>query len=264
MEYIYETHLHTMEGSACSNTLAEDYIDYMIGLGYSGIIVTDHFFNGNCAVPKDLPWDKKVELYCSGYKHAAEAAKDKGLAVFFGIEYNFDGDEYLLYGVDEDWLLSNPDIMQKDRFEVYEAVHSAGGIMVQAHPYRERGYLKAIHLTPELCDGAEIFNAGNPDWQDALGYQYANDRNFLFSAGSDIHNFSQDDMGGMSFPYPIHSIKEYVSAFLKGDGTPVFKRNVHGGNSSFNRVTDDIALTVPSRTPSLEVIWHKKANVSAQ
>lgn len=258
MEYIYETHLHTMEGSACSNTPAKDYIDYMISLGYSGIIVTDHFFNGNCAVPKDLPWAQRVEQYCSGYKNALEAAKGTDLTVLFGIEYNFEGDEFLLYGVGEDWLLSNPDIMEKDRFQVYESVHSAGGIMIQAHPYRERGYLNAIHLTPEVCDGAEVYNSGNPDWQNALGYQYALKKGFIMSAGSDIHDPAMKDMGGMCFPYEIKSIEDYVRAFLKGDGTPVFRKDVHSNKSSFTKVSEDTSLTKPSQSSTLEIITHHK------
>ena len=260
MEYIYETHLHTLEGSACSNTPASDYIDFMRSLGYSGIIVTDHFFNGNCAVPKDLSWEKKVELYCEGYQNALKAANGKNLSVFFGIEYNFDGDEYLLYGVDKMWLLSNPNIMGRNRFEVYKAVHEAGGIMIQAHPYRERGYLNAIHLTPEICDGIEVYNAGNPDWQNALAYKYASEYKFLTSAGSDIHNLSQNDVGGISFPYPINTISEFVSAFLNGDGTPVFKRRIQDGEANFINVCEDDALSIPSQTSTLDVIWHNSNN----
>ncbi len=255
MEYIYETHLHTIEGSACSSTPGENYIDYMKDLGYSGIIVTDHFFNGNSAIPKELPWEKKVELYCKGYEHA-KAVATEDFSVLFGIEYNFQGDEYLLYGVDKEWLLSNPDIMEKDRFEVYKIVHKWGGIMVQAHPYRERGYLSAIHLTPDVCDGAEVYNASNPDYQNALGFDYAQKRGMRMAAGSDIHNFGLENMGGMSFPHPIRSIEDYVKAFMDGEGTPVVKRNASEKNSVFRSVFEDEMLTVPSKEPSLEVIYH--------
>ena len=42
MEFIYETHLHTIEGSACSRTPAVDHIAYMKALGYySGAIEAD-------------------------------------------------------------------------------------------------------------------------------------------------------------------------------------------------------------------------------
>ena len=268
MDYIYETHMHTSEASACAGTPGRDYIEYMIAAGYSGMIVTDHFFNGNSRVPRDLPWADRIEQYCSGYEHAREAAevvnavRIKGNAnadlftVLFGVEYNFECDEYLIYGIDKDWLLRNPDILSQSRKEVYDTVHAAGAIMVQAHPYRERGYIEKIHLTPDICDGAEIFNAGNPPWQDALAYQYATEHSFLPSAGSDIHRLGQHYMGGMQFPYRIETIDDYVRAFLSGDGTPVFCRDVTDPKARFRPVVDEPELTVPTKRPSLPVVFH--------
>ncbi len=253
--YVYETHLHTIEGSACSNTPAVDYIDYMKELGYSGVIVTDHFFNGNSAIPRDLPWEQKIELYTRGYERMRYAAGDD-FTVLFGVEYCFSGDEFMIYGINKRWLMDNPDIMEKDRHSVYKAVHEAGAIMIQAHPYRERGYLSAIHLTPDACDGAEVYNAANPDWQNALAYEYAKDNKLRMAAGSDIHNFRLEDMGGMSFPYPISTIKEFAQAFLAGDGTPVCKRDVHSGHSEFRPVEDDPLLTTVTQGPTLDVYWH--------
>ena len=115
MKYIYETHLHTIEASACSKTPAREYIDHMTNLGYSGIIVTDHFFTGNSCVPKDLPWEERIDIYCSGYEHALEAAKGHDLTVMFGIEFNFQGDEFMIYGVDKKWLKDHPEIMEISR-----------------------------------------------------------------------------------------------------------------------------------------------------
>ncbi|WP_051656596.1 PHP domain-containing protein [Butyrivibrio sp. AE3004] len=256
MNYLYETHLHTAEASACSCTPAVDYIEYMMGLGYSGMIVTDHFFTGNSCVPKNLPWRERVELYCSGYEHALKEAEGYDFNVMFGIEYNFQGDEYLLYGVDKKWLLENEDIEQKSRKEVYDLVHAAGGIMIQAHPYRERGYLSAIHLMPSVCDGAEVYNSGNPDYQNALGFKYAKDNNFLMSAGSDIHAFPQLSMGAMSFPYKINSIEEYVRAFMAGDGTPMFRINPKDDSTVFSEVEKSEAMTKITKQAELPVILH--------
>ena len=56
MMYLYETHLHTSEGSACGEVPGAAYIDFMKNRGFTGMIVTDHFFNGNCAVDRSLPW----------------------------------------------------------------------------------------------------------------------------------------------------------------------------------------------------------------
>ena len=70
MEYIYETHLHTIEASACSGTPGAEHISYMKGLGYSGIIVTDHFFTGNSAVPRNATWSRRVEVKLSKVKQS--------------------------------------------------------------------------------------------------------------------------------------------------------------------------------------------------
>lgn len=104
MGYLYETHLHTCEASACGKVHGEDYISYMMAKGYSGMIVTDHFFNGNTCVPEDLPWKERIEIYASGYERALKAAEGKDFLVMFGVEINFNKDEYLLYGIDKDWL----------------------------------------------------------------------------------------------------------------------------------------------------------------
>ena len=61
MGYRYETHLHTCEGSACASASGAEMARAHKEMGYTGIFVTDHFFNGNTAVPRDLPWRERVE-----------------------------------------------------------------------------------------------------------------------------------------------------------------------------------------------------------
>ncbi len=218
--YLYETHLHTAQASACGIANGEDYIDHMMSLGYQGMFVTDHFFNGNSCVPA-LPWKERVKWYASGYDRAFAAAEGKDFDVFFGIEFNFKGDEYLLYGVGVDWLLKNEDLLGLSRQEVYSRVHEGGGIMVHAHPYRERGYLSDIWLTPEVTDGAEVYNAANPDYQNALGYVYAEGLDVPMTAGSDIHRLHHDAMGGMLFKRRIKDERDFARAILGREGVPV-------------------------------------------
>ena len=219
--YLYETHLHTSEASACGEVNGADYISFMKSKGYSGMIVTDHFFNGNSAVKRDLPWSERVAIYVSGFKAAEFAAKDKDFDVLFGIEFNFEGDEYLIYGVDEKWLLDNDDILSLTRREVYLRVHEAGGIMIQAHPYRERYYLSDIRLTPDVSDGIEVYNAANSDNQNALALRYAQELNVPITSGSDIHYFHGRPMGGMMLPRRIKSSAEYAKLVMSGEAIPV-------------------------------------------
>ncbi len=50
MSFLYETHLHTCQGSACGVTPGREYPKRFQDLGYDGIFVTDHFFQGNLSL----------------------------------------------------------------------------------------------------------------------------------------------------------------------------------------------------------------------
>ena len=146
--------------------------------------------------------------------------------------------------------------MSISRKELYEEVHKVGGLMLQAHPYRERGYLSAIHLDPNNVDGIEAFNAGNPDWQNALCYQYGKEHDFLMSGGSDVHHLSTKFMGGTSFPYKLKTIQDFVKAFLAGDGTPVYMRDIDAPDAKFLPVSECQDLMVTDAKPTLPIIYH--------
>ena len=251
MGYLYETHLHTCEASACGKVHGEDYISYMMAKGYSGMIVTDHFFNGNTCVPEDLPWKERIEIYASGYERALKAAEGKDFLVMFGVEINFNKDEYLLYGIDKDWLIANECIMDMTRHELLEAVHKAGGIMIQAHPYRERDYLEDIKLAPTACDGVEVYNAANSANMNALGYEYCTKLGLPMTAGSDIHYFNDKSMGGMLFEKKIESVKDYAAAVKAGLGTPV-SLTPEGKIIPVSEIPEQ---TVSTELPTLPVIY---------
>lgn len=223
----------------------------MMGKGYSGMIVTDHFFNGNTCVPADLSWKERVEIYCSGYERALKAAEGKDFVVMFGVEFNFNKDEYLIYGIDKQWLLDNECIMQMNRHELFEAVHKAGGIMIQAHPFRERDYLSDIKLAPSCVDGIEVYNAANSANMNALGYEYCSKLGLPMTAGSDIHFYRDNEMGGMLFGSRIDSIDEFVKAIMSGKGTPVSV----APDGTITPVADMPEQTVSTELPNLEVLY---------
>lgn len=221
MSYLYEVHLHTTAASACARSTGAEYIPYYKNLGYDGIIVTDHFFNGNCCVPKDLPWEERVDIFCSGYEDAKAAGDRLGLKVFFAWECRFDGDEYLVYGLDKQWLKDHPDIMEWDHVTHYEKIRADGGLVVQAHPFRERNYLSEVYVHPHQCDAFEVANSGNPHEQNRMAYRYAMEHHITMTAGSDIHHVGRTDNGmlyGMEFDKPLNSIDDYVRRVKSGSG----------------------------------------------
>ncbi len=215
MAYLYETHLHTCQGSACGTSTGKEHARYYKEIGYQGIIVTDHFFSGNTAVPHDLPWKERIEMFCSGYEDALAEGQRIGLDVFFGWEQNFDGDEYLIYGLDKAWLLAHPEMEHWNRRQQLEGVHAAGGCVVQAHPFRMRFYMSHIGLGLRYCDGIEAANGGNDALQDAAAYRYAKEFGLHMIAGSDNHlsepgKLENGKIFGISLPEKLTSIHDLV------------------------------------------------------
>ncbi|MDR0635796.1 MAG: PHP domain-containing protein [Treponema sp.] len=215
MSYLYETHLHTVWGSACGVSRGRDYIKKYRDLGFTGIMVTEHFFNGNTIIDQNLPWKQWVDQFMRGYEEARNEGEKVGLDVFFGWEETYKGDDYLIYGLDRAWLLAHPEAAHWSRKEQFDAVHAAGGCVVHAHPFRAAYYLETIHLAPKLVDAVEIANAGNdPDW-DGLAAEYAARIGLPATAGSDIHDVNQFDDGdifGVYLDKKLETIKDYAKA----------------------------------------------------
>lgn len=216
--YVYETHLHTKEGSACGKASGADMARACKEAGYTGIIVTDHFFYGNTAVDRSLPWCDWVEAYCKGYEAAKEVGDRIGLQVFFGWEAGYNGTDFLVYGLDKEWLLKHPEIKDASVKEQYQLVHRDGGIIIHAHPFREASYIPEIRLYPDYVDGVEGRNASNgmPSY-DRQAKEYADKYNFPMTAGSDIHNTALLG-GGMAFPEKLWNIQDFINAVMNRKG----------------------------------------------
>lgn len=219
MGYCYETHLHTQEVSACASAHAADYIDFYRERGYAGIITTDHFYHGNCRLDRSMPWKEWVEAYCRGYELAKEEGDRKGFPVFFGLEENFQGDEYLVYGITKEWLIAHPEIIECSRKKYYEMIHAAGGLVVQAHPQRERCYLDKVLLNPDYVDAAEVINIGNEPYMDGLALEYAKQHKLVQTAGTDMHHIRPEAItSGIEFERPLSSIKDFIQFIKQGTG----------------------------------------------
>ena len=239
--YKYETHLHTCQGSACGSSAGADYIEPFFKAGYSGIFVTDHFFGGNTAASREDTWENRINIYCSGYEDALKAAEQfnakKGLTgtsdefkVFFGIEQTFDGDDYLVYGLDKEYLLNHPEIEDMRHKELFDLVNKIGGLMIQAHPFRLRNYISAIHVHPREVHGVEVYNGGNKPSENELAMLYATQYQFPMTSGSDIHKVSflldekeniakgENAVGGLEFNSPLKDVFDYAKRIKNKEG----------------------------------------------
>lgn len=227
--YRYETHLHTREASACSQNTAEELVLAYKEAGYTGIMVTDHFYRGNCAIPRELPWEEWVEAYCKGYENAKAAGDKIGLQVFFGWEESHQGTDFLIYGLDKEWMKKHPELKEITVEEQYRLVHEAGGMVIHAHPYREAWYIPDIRLYPDSIDGVEIYNASHygkklreddRSMYDVQASEYAAKYNLPPTGGSDIHSVNLL-YGGMAFNRKLEDVQDYIRAVLGREGQPI-------------------------------------------
>ena len=219
LQFRYETHVHTCQASRCGVSTGAEQAEFYHSLGYQGIILTDHFFGGNTAVPRDLSWEDRVKRFCSGYEDALQAGKRLGLDVFFGWEQNYQGDEFLVYGLSPEYLASHPQVETWTRAEQLRYVHEAGGCVVQAHPFRDRDYIPKITLCDLFADGIEAANFFNhPDW-DARAYYFGLKNHLPMTAGTDNHRAAGFVEKGetpfaTAFAQPLKGIEDFVQAIL--------------------------------------------------
>lgn len=220
--YVYETHMHTSEASACAGSTGTQMARAYKAAGYTGIIVTDHFFYGNTSVDRSLPWEEWVRRFCLGYEHAKAEGDRIGLTVFLGWEACYEGTEFLVYGLDRAWLLAHPQIKDASIEEQYALVHEGGDIISHAHPFREEDYIPEIRLFPEYVDAVEGVNAmhssrasdchKNPLFNERA-LTYGKEHNLPFTAGSDQHTTHMIG-GGMVFPRKLKDVHDFTRAVL--------------------------------------------------
>ena len=223
--YLYETHLHTSESSACARSTGAQMARACRDYGYTGIFVTDHNWGGNTATDCRLPWDQWVDAFALGYEHARAEGEQIGLDVFFGYEAGYCGTEFLIYGIDKAWMKAHPQLAYATVEEQYALVHEAGGLVMHAHPFREEFYIPEVRLYPQWVDGVEGINAThshpgstahNDPAFDEKAINYAKENNLPMSAGSDIHGVRLFG-GGVAFSRKLASGADYVQAILTGE-----------------------------------------------
>ncbi len=231
MKYMYETHCHTCESSKCAKVPGKELARVYKEMGYTGIFVSDHFLNGNTTVPRELPWEERIELYERGYREVKEEGDRIGLDVFFTWECSMSGD-YLIVGLDKQWLLDNPDQLTWKPSVYCDKVHEAGGLVIHAHPFREAAYIEKICLMPRKCDGVEIYNAGRTPEENARAEWYAKEYGLIPSAGTDNHSGRRARFGGVYLPERIACTQDFVRLFREGKAE-VFR---HEYDENMNRI----------------------------
>ena len=220
MKYLFETHMHTCEISKCARSTGAEMARTYYESGYSGIVVTDHFLNGNnTTVPHGLPWRERVDLFLSGYLNAKTQGDKLGLTVLLGWEFS-QGADLMTYGLSCDFLYDNPDIDKLSAKDYITLVKKSGGFLIHAHPFRGVASGSEIRLFPEvdaveIVNGAHKFHLKNPE-PDRRAYEYAKDTNKIMTVGSDAHDKGSVRGLGVLFHNEIKSNEDFIKALREG------------------------------------------------
>lgn len=224
--YLYETHLHTNEASACGKNSSVEMAKAHKEAGYTGIFITNHNWGGNTCVDRSLPFADWVDKFFECYYPAKEWGDANDFQVFYAYEAGFDGTEFLIYGLTIEWMKKHPEIRDASVEEQFELVNTQGGLVIHAHPFREAPYLDTIRLYPEYIHGVEGLNgghtspkslgsfAGHPDFNEKA-IKYAKEHGFVITGGSDIHS-TELFYGGTAFKSKLNSVEDYISRIKAG------------------------------------------------
>ena len=214
--YKTETHRHCGETSGCSLVTGDECVRRYKEEGFSTIFVSDHYNRKwfcDCETRED--YDIAVEKQLRGYRTAKAEGDRIGLQVLLSCELNIDGNDYLFYGIDEEFFYDKS-IGYMTPHELFAFCNERGYTLIAAHPFREDRV-----PVPEAVHGIEIVNGGHNHY-----YHNNNDKaralaeslpNHLRTSGSDAHFLEDIAHGGIISEEPILSSEDYIRVLRRGN-----------------------------------------------
>ena len=204
---LIDMHGHTSGISRCSRIDYTSLVYLNKQSGYGGVVLCNHY---DKSYVKDGDIIGFANRYIDEYYKMKEVGDKEDFKVFFGIEITldkYDNVHLLVYGVEPELLLKYPDIYDYELEKIYEIVHSYGGYLVQAHPFRPEVYL----LNTKYLDGIEInchFKKNGPHVEDVL--RIAKENNLFVTCGGDFHNDTPRSICGIICDDNINSTSDLI------------------------------------------------------
>lgn len=216
--YKTELHAHTWPVSRCAQSTAAQVAEDYIQNGYSTLVLTNHmspsFFEW--AQQEGLSsWREQADLFLSDYRSMRKHAGDK-LCVLLGMEVRVhpNMNDYLVYGIDEEFVCRMGNIMELSIDGLSRLVHDAGGLIYQAHPFRN-----GMTVTdPRLLDGIETANCcRSHDSRNEIAKAWAQRFGLRGICGSDYHRPEHMNGTGILTETRLDSPSALVSALTSMD-----------------------------------------------
>ena len=229
--YKYEMHLHTNSCSACAVSTGEEMVKAAKEKGYTGLVITNHFFHGNTAINRRTPWKDFVEAYKNDYLEAKKAGEKYGVEVLFGIEEGYGwGKETLIYGISPELLMNTPEFLHMKIAEMSKFVRENDGFIVAAHPFRDRDYIAEPRKAPDatLFDAIEAYNHGNSFEDNDLAEQFCKKTGLPRISGGDVHSIHGIGTAGLAFYERITNSEQLVLALKEGKYKLIINGEIEG------------------------------------
>jgi len=214
--YKFDPHTHTNESSLCASAPARELVKAYHKAGFGGIAITDHLAE-YVIQNRGLEWDAFVTQTLAGYKAAKRHGDNIGLDVILGIEMAFinDPSDYLIYGIDEEFLRENPFVHKLGLKKFYDRFGDRF-LIIQAHPYRNGNKPSA-----SCIHGIEVFNGNqwNENYNDKAKAFYDRRPNLFPFSASDAHGVDPKSVGRgwLELEYPVKTANEFRDLVLRRD-----------------------------------------------
>ena len=197
----YEIHSHTTETSQCAKITAKELVEKYKELGYSGIVITNHYSDLTFSLKEMFNKKLRSEHYLKGYREAKKY-ETEDFSVLLGIELRFflNGNDYLIYGITEELVEKMPFLLPMYLRRTSRFFRKNGCIIIQAHPYRPYIY----RANPKYLDGVEIVNGKSSEVENEKALKWAETKNLkIRTAGSDCHRVTGAGLSGIITNEPI-------------------------------------------------------------
>ena len=217
--YKYELHTHRSECDKVATLSGAELVKEYANKGYSGLVITDHYFSTFFDWFKNELAEKNHEQIISywlrGYYSALNEAEKIGFTVLAGAEVRINGtiNDYLVYGLEAKDFYNLPLLNQMKSIDDVLAVLPKKACVVQAHPFRDNMTVR----NPEALFGIEVFNGGTEPFRNEMAEIFAKHYKKAMTSGSDCHSQHAVGKGGIITEQKISSSADLVEILCSGN-----------------------------------------------
>lgn len=218
MMYKYELHAHTSECDKVAALSGAELVRWYADKGYSGIVITDHYFSIFFDWFRDELTGKShrqiISRWLRGYESARNEGEKIGFTVLPGAELRMDGtiNDYLIYGLEEKDLFDLPLLNRMKNLDEVLDILPERTCVVQAHPFRNNMTV----CDPQRLFGIEVYNAGTETFRNQMAKSFAGHYQKAMTSGSDCHGEAAVGKGGIITDSPICAPADLVRILRSG------------------------------------------------